>query len=319
MEIKKHFIEYLFENKKSVKIDEACDFLKIDVRDLVDICKELLDLGVKIDINKDLGLITLDSKEGFDELLTNALICSDLYEITFFYQLQSSNTYILENCERLKAGTVCVALNQTAGRGRHDRSFYSYDGGLYFSLLLKFDSFELANKKYDLTFFTCASAIALAQALRSTLGVKAVIKWVNDIYIEGKKVAGILAESRTDTNGKINLALGVGVNLMPVTFSEDLIETANFITDKTVSKEVVLANTLENLEIILCDMTRSEILKKYRELMYLKCKKVILHNLYNESEKEVQVLGVNKHLKLVVREGIKIYTITNEEIKMKVK
>lgn len=98
-------------------------------------------------------------------------------------------------------GTVIVAARQTAGRGRAGHSFYSPQGGLYMSLILR-PSFD------DMTLITTAAAAAVCRALEK-LGFDARIKWVNDVYVKGKKVCGILTESNVALGWAV---LGVGVN-----------------------------------------------------------------------------------------------------------
>ena len=107
-------------------------------------------------------------------------------------------------------GYVLAALSQTNGRGRLNRVFFSpKDTGLYISILLR-PSFSLA--PYALT---CMSAVALSETILE-FGIDNKIKWVNDIYVNGKKAAGILVESAMNQDGSFCYAVvGIGVNLFP--------------------------------------------------------------------------------------------------------
>lgn len=107
-------------------------------------------------------------------------------------------------------GYVLVASGQTNGRGRLNRVFFSPKGtGLYVSILLR-PTFALS--PYALT---CLSAVALSDTVLE-FGVDCGIKWVNDIYIQTKKVAGILVESSMNQDGSFLYAVvGIGVNLFP--------------------------------------------------------------------------------------------------------
>lgn len=107
-------------------------------------------------------------------------------------------------------GYVLVASGQTNGRGRLNRVFFSPKGtGLYVSILLR-PSFALS--PYALT---CLSAVALSDTVLE-FGVDCGIKWVNDIYVKNRKVAGILVESAMDQDGSFQYAVvGIGVNLFP--------------------------------------------------------------------------------------------------------
>lgn len=101
-------------------------------------------------------------------------------------------------------GTVVIAKHQTAGKGRRGRSFYSpEDTGLYMSILFKPEV-----KMEQMVRITTMAAAAVSCAIEKVSGKKTEIKWVNDIYADGKKVVGILTEAGPDY-----AILGIGVNL----------------------------------------------------------------------------------------------------------
>lgn len=100
--------------------------------------------------------------------------------------------------------TLILADRQSAGKGRLGRSFYS-EGGLYMSILLPFDNATAF-------FLTHIAALAVARGIEELTGEGALIKWVNDVYVRGKKVSGILAESIVSPRGR-HIVLGIGVNL----------------------------------------------------------------------------------------------------------
>lgn len=117
-----------------------------------------------------------------------------------------------------------VAREQTAGRGRLTRSFYSPVGGTYFSTVLR-PTLSIT----DFGRITPVAAVAVHRALLDLTGVKTEIKWVNDLLLDGKKVCGILAESGTDRNGKPFVILGIGINTAKVTFPDELRDKADFV------------------------------------------------------------------------------------------
>ncbi len=122
--------------------------------------------------------------------------------------VDSTNEWLKQN--GTKHGQTVIAKCQTVGKGTKGRSFYSPDGtGLYFSVLFK-DNL----KKRHLDLLTCAAAAATAEAIEIICGVDAKIKWVNDIYVDGKKAGGILTESKLSPNGQIEYCIvGIGINL----------------------------------------------------------------------------------------------------------
>lgn len=106
-------------------------------------------------------------------------------------------------------GTVVCADIQTAGRGRRGRSWLSEKGdSLLFSLLLRP---EIAPDKASQ--ITLLMALAVTRALREQYGFEAVIKWPNDIVINGKKVCGILTELHPDADGRYFVVVGCGINV----------------------------------------------------------------------------------------------------------
>ena len=113
--------------------------------------------------------------------------------------------------EGAEAGLALVAAQQTAGRGRMGRSFYSPPGsGLYLSLLLRPELPAAQAVR-----LTACAAVAAAEAIESLSGAETAIKWVNDIQIGGRKVCGILTEAGLDCeSGRMHyVVVGVGVNL----------------------------------------------------------------------------------------------------------
>ncbi len=131
-------------------------------------------------------------------------------------------------------GTVVVAEEQTQGRGRRGKRFYSPAGtGIYFSIVLRP---HIAVDKA--TYITAAAAVAAARAIEQVTQVPASIKWVNDIFCDGKKVAGILTEGFFDMEtGTLDHAiLGIGINIRNPYggFPDDLASTAGAITEEAV-------------------------------------------------------------------------------------
>ena len=109
-------------------------------------------------------------------------------------------------------GLVVIADRQTRGRGRMRRPFFSPDGtGLYMSLLLR-PGVPVA----DSVLITAAAAVSVADAIERVSGREAKIKWVNDIFLDGRKVCGILTEGAVGQDGLLQYAaLGIGVNVAP--------------------------------------------------------------------------------------------------------
>lgn len=104
-------------------------------------------------------------------------------------------------------GTVILADTQTCGRGRMGRSFLSPTGGLYMSMIL------YPKTSSDAIATTTRAAVSVAHAIEKHTKCACQIKWVNDIFQNGKKVCGILAEAQTSGNNITYTVLGIGINL----------------------------------------------------------------------------------------------------------
>ena len=130
-------------------------------------------------------------------------------DIKVFDTVDSTNTVLEEMAEEgAREGTCVVAFCQRAGQGRSGRSFYSPPGGnLYMSLLLRPKNIELFNM------ITVIAAVATVHAIKDILGVGCNIKWVNDIYRDGRKVCGIVAKAANLGCDDEYVILGIGINI----------------------------------------------------------------------------------------------------------
>lgn len=172
------------------------------------------------------------------------------WEKIYFEELDSTNRYLKElEVKNARPGTVIIANRQSAGRGRLGRNFFSpEEKGIYMSILLRPDiPLERA------VLITSMAAVAVARAIERVSGIEAKIKWVNDIFLNGKKVCGILTEAGIDAeSGKFSYAvLGIGVNVGEMEFPEELRNIATSVTNEcgfTVSKENLIDEILLELE-----------------------------------------------------------------------
>lgn len=132
--------------------------------------------------------------------------CSPL----FFHRLDSTNTYCMRNAVKLPHGTIVVADHQFAGRGRYGRNWYSPPcQNLYTSLLLKEKEVDLLPTPTMLT----VAALALIDTLTDYQVEATRLHSSNDVYVENKKIAGILCDRRLKNRKVEMLIIGVGVNL----------------------------------------------------------------------------------------------------------
>ncbi len=121
--------------------------------------------------------------------------------------VDSTNRIALENTDSQHLLTV-ISDSQSGGKGRMGRQYFSYNGGLYMSVVLQMSEIAI-----PINLCTPAAALAVKDALNEA-GVSGVkIKWVNDILLNEKKICGILTECRTTEEGLKNIVVGIGINL----------------------------------------------------------------------------------------------------------
>ena len=150
---------------------------------------------------------------GLSEAKIKENLNNDL-DIHFKECVSSTNTELVELAKAgAREGTVLISTEQTVGKGRTGKSFYSpKDSGVYLSILVRPEF-----SPEDSLFLTTMAAVATAKTIESISDKEAKIKWVNDVYIDKKKVCGILTESALDpTNEKLDYAVvGIGINIAP--------------------------------------------------------------------------------------------------------
>ncbi len=197
-------------------------------------------------------------------------------------------------------GYVVISNAQTGGRGRYGRTFYSPEGtGIYLSLLLRPRPVSVQQNLP----LTAVAAVALCRAIESVGGAAAQIKWVNDIFLNGKKVCGILTEGAYDMeSGTLETAIvGVGINLyLPEGgFPGELASIAGAIFDAPVNdgKNRLAAAFLEHFWN--CYTGRSEYLEEYRERSLVLGKMVTVSQ--GGTEQQALALGIDDACHLLVR------------------
>ncbi len=162
----------------------------------------------------------------------------------YFEQTGSTNDDILRLAKESAAhGTIVVAKEQTAGRGRSGRDWYAPAGSnLYFSMLLRPD---VSPDKTAV--LTLVMALSVVQAIETCCELQVQIKWPNDIVCHGKKVCGILTELWLDENKKPCVIIGTGVNVNQKEFPEELREVASSLVMES-GKEQVPEELLNRIE-----------------------------------------------------------------------
>jgi BirA family biotin operon repressor/biotin-[acetyl-CoA-carboxylase] ligase len=210
--------------------------------------KKLKDLGYKIESDKHgYRIIQPPDKLLPQEIIPNLKTKFIGKNYLYFEEIDSTN--IQAKRENYEDGTVIFAESQTAGKGRKNRKWVTHKGlGLYLTIVLK-PGIEV---NY-LSHFSLLFNYSVFKVLRNYVNGEIKIKWPNDIYLSGKKIAGFLIESSIENNSISKLIVGVGINVNQTIkdFEEDIKEVATSLKieeGKTFSRKEVFLKILRQIE-----------------------------------------------------------------------
>ncbi|MGN1345525.1 MAG: biotin--[acetyl-CoA-carboxylase] ligase [Eubacteriales bacterium] len=202
---------------------------------------------------------------------------------------------------------------QTGGRGRQGKTFVSPEGGLYMTLAMR-TGVPLAS----VVGVTSCAAAAAARAL-APWGIDCGIKWVNDLYLNGAKLAGILVESVNDyaamRSEAILIGIGVNVkrNLFPAGVHAISLEEAGFSVDRT---ELCAGIVRELLDIRRTGFDFSVYADEYRKRSIVLGRNIVF--VRDGKETVGRAEGIDEHGGLLVRCGTKLQTLNSGEISLRV-
>lgn len=190
------------------------------------------------------------------------------YKIDVYKTIDSTNQEVKRQAlEGAGQGLVVLAEQQTMGKGRRGRSFYSPAGtGIYMSVLFR----PSPEQSKDVVLVTTAASVAICRAIRKVLNEESQIKWVNDVYFRGKKVCGILTEAVSDfESGQIDtVVVGIGINYhVPEDgFPEEIRGIAGSVcTDENmIPRNSLVAAVLNELFAIYEKLSEREYMEDYR-------------------------------------------------------
>ncbi len=210
--------------------------------------KSLIGEGYNIEAVTNKGYRLLEGSRLVSESIIRSLL-EDEIDVLHYPCVDSTNNC----CKRLltqgkKGEFLVVADEQSAGRGRQGKSFFSPKlNGIYFTVVLK----PYAALQNAVT-ATTAAAVAVCRAIEALTDKRPKIKWVNDVYLDGKKICGILTEAITsfEENVAESVIVGIGVNITPTDAPQE-IENIGFL-NTDVDKNQLIAKITNELVKIAC-------------------------------------------------------------------
>ncbi|MDR1731528.1 MAG: biotin--[acetyl-CoA-carboxylase] ligase [Synergistaceae bacterium] len=234
--------------------------------------------------------------------------------------VDSTNAYIRRmDLTSTEAGFVVVADGQTKGKGRKNRPFLSLPGeGLYMSILLKPDI-----PADETRFLTICAGLAVCEAIEALYDLNPQIKWVNDVWCDGKKLCGILTEGAVslELQRMSHVVIGIGVNTGSV--GEDLREIATSLgqlTGGSPDRNELAAEILNRLEpfcIALAEGRKKELLDAYRSRQYVLGRTV---QVFTGTETfSALATGIDDGGALIVENETGRIRLSSEEVSLKLK
>lgn len=231
-------------------------------------------------------------------------------DVFVFEKVDSTNTVALDLVLKgQNTPFVLLSERQTAGRGRRGRSFFS-EGGLYMTAV--FPSENLPENAVGLTSMV---SVATARAIEKQTGIKVGIKWVNDLYYEGRKICGILCEAVRDKESGLltHVIIGIGINTNVKEFPEDLRGVAANLSKK-VDRNRLAAEIMNCLFDIISD---NSYIDEYKTRSILIGKEIT----YEENGKVLNalVIDIDGEGGLVIKTEDRTETLTSGEITLRLK
>ena len=241
--------------------------------------------------------------------------------IDCFDCIDSTNAYLKRIAsDGAQDGTVAIAAEQTAGRGRRGRVFQSAAGkGVYLSVLLRP---QLAPEQ--LMPLTGLCAVAMCNAVERVCGIRPQIKWTNDLILNGKKLGGILTELGMENGALSYVIIGVGINISQQKEDfdgevKDLATSLECELCRGVSKNELAAAMTAALDTLYDDLRHDNTagyVERYRRDCVTLQKEVQL--LWQDVREKVFALDVDEQFGLVVRrENGKIETVRTGEVSVR--
>ncbi len=242
---------------------------------------QLKEAGYEIEAQQNKGYRLMAAPDLMTEAEIKSLMHTDWVakEVLYFDTIDSTNTKAQELAEKgYPSGTLVVADKQDSGKGRRGRSWVSPSGtGIFMTLMIKPDI-----NPNNASMLTLVAALAVAKAITSVTGEEAMIKWPNDIVVNGKKVCGILTEMNAQFDYINHIVVGIGINVHNESFPEEISQMASSLMieagGKRFHRAQIIAETMSYFEqyydTFLKTQDLSALVREYDELLVNRNKSV---------------------------------------------
>jgi len=244
-------------------------------------------------------------------IIKNKVASNQLGTVSIHEVIDSTSTQLRKLLEQGAGhGTLVVANSQTNGRGRYGRYFHSPQGtGIYMSLLLSKPDLGLE----DTSLITILAGTATCRALRQLSNKPVEIKWINDLFLDGKKIGGILTEAVGE-----HFIIGIGLNIQPPVeaFPEEIGEIVEFLyeaSEESVSRNEIIATIVSEL---LEGGCQSGLISEYKSYSAVLGKRVSVS--MGKSSYVAKALDIDEQGRLVVEKAdLTIEKLCSGEVRIK--
>jgi len=304
MSVKENVLKELLRTDSFVSGQELAESLSVSRNAVWKAVKNLENDGYIIDAVNNRGYRL---KNGYKflsaEIIQNGLDTKEYGKnIYVLDEVDSTNNYAkkLASSGALN-GTAVISDYQTAGKGRMGRSFFSPKGtGLYMSVIIRPDIDMISAQ-----LITSCTAVAVSEAVEKLCGSDVKIKWVNDLFLNGRKLCGILTEaSMSFEEKKLEYAvIGIGVNIKTSeNISDELKSVMTSIeeeTGKLIDRNYLCSEILNNLERHILNLQTRDFMEGYRQRLFIFGKRVEI--IQNNIKRTGKAVDIDRNANLIVR------------------
>ena len=260
---------------------ELCNRFGVSRTAVWKVINQLKEAGYEIEAQQNKGYRLMAAPDLMTEAEIKSLMHTEWVakEVLYFDTIDSTNTKAQELAEKgYPSGTLVVADKQESGKGRRGRSWVSPSGtGIFMTLMIKPDI-----NPNNASMLTLVAALAVAKAITSVTGEEAMIKWPNDIVVNGKKVCGILTEMNAQFDYINHIVVGIGINVHNESFPEEISQMASSLMieagGKRFHRAQIIAETMSYFEqyydTFLKTQDLSALVREYDELLVNRNKSV---------------------------------------------
>lgn len=310
----------LLQNKKGIYLsgEELAGRLGISRNAVWKAISALREEGHKIDAVTKRGYCLLETAGQVNEGEICGALAKDgvITSVEVLEETDSTNRVAKEAAVRgAEEGSLFVAKRQSMGKGRMGRSFFSPDGGIYMSVVLR----PKIPAERAVLITTCA-AVAVARAIENETGLQTGIKWVNDIFIGKRKVCGILTEAGLDFESGMPeyVILGIGINVEQQSVPEELKDIVGCLksyTKEPLSKSRLVAAVWNEFSTLYKKLGDATYMKEYKERSVLLGREVTVVS--SEGNYSALVRDIDGEGHLIIERDTRIEKLSSGEVSVR--